>query len=200
MALAIRYRDDISRRTTLGNRVRRSRPLCLLFALTVIVSTSAWVGARRSESTVHLRVVEMSALTRLRDIPSHNRIYRASLVLPSTDQPNDSALAATVLVRTSGGMPVANASLTMDAWMPDSEQIAETRPRTIRYLGEGKYRVEGLRLTRSGWWNIALHIAGAAGTDSLAFNVEATSWTWRLPTTKWPVRPPHPCPLCRVAQ
>ena len=34
----------------------------------------------------------------------------------------------------------------------------------------GRYRVEGHRLDRHGWWNVRLAVAASAVTDSLAFN------------------------------
>ena len=54
--------------------------------------------------------------------------------------------------------------------MPD-DPAGVTHPRVTGYLGQGRYRVEGLRFDRRGWWNVKLQIASGSGTDSLAFNV-----------------------------
>jgi hypothetical protein len=45
-----------------------------------------------------------------------------------------------------------------------------SQPRVVAE-GNGVYRVEGLLLDRSGWWNIKLNVTRAGITDSLAFNL-----------------------------
>jgi hypothetical protein len=54
--------------------------------------------------------------------------------------------------------------------MPDADGITRY-PRVTQALGRGRYRVEGLRIDRAGWWNIKLQISAAGTTDSLAFNL-----------------------------
>jgi hypothetical protein len=55
--------------------------------------------------------------------------------------------------------------------MPDDAGGVFTHARVTGYLGQGRYRVDGLRFDRRGWWNVKLEIASSSGTDSLAFNV-----------------------------
>src|SRR5215217_1972992 len=103
------------------------------------------------------------AFSRLTNIPSHNGVYRASMIA-SANGP------WTIEVQTATGMPVPSASLALDGWMPDEERGIAMRPR-VTELAHGRYRVDGLRLDRHGWWNVKLAISAAAGTDSLAFNL-----------------------------
>jgi hypothetical protein len=39
------------------------------------------------------------------------------------------------------------------------------------YRGDGRYRVEGLRVDRRRWWNVRLNVVAPGGADSLAFNL-----------------------------
>jgi hypothetical protein len=76
-----------------------------------------------------------------------------------------------VQVLTAAGAPVERAHLAIESWMPDDERAGVTSARVTRELGDGRYRVEGLRLGRRGWWNVRLTIAAPAAADSLAFNL-----------------------------
>ena len=111
------------------------------------------------------------AFARVSAIPSHNGVYQASLVAPSSPIAGSGPDGWTVEVRTAAGTPVENAALALESWMPDDARVNATRPRATRYLGDGRYRVDGLRLDQHGWWNVRLEIAASVGTDSLAFNL-----------------------------
>jgi hypothetical protein len=111
------------------------------------------------------------AFSRLSEIPSHNGVYRASLV-PSSDLPGRSRLTTwTVKVETAAGMPVEDATLALESWMPEDDRVPARHPRVTGYVGDGRYQVAGLRFDRRGWWNVRLQIARPGVTDSLAFNL-----------------------------
>ncbi|TIW70579.1 MAG: auxin-binding protein, partial [Mesorhizobium sp.] len=46
-----------------------------------------------------------------------------------------------------------------------------TSPQATDYLGEGRYRIDGVKFTMSGWWQLHFGISAAAGSDSVVFNV-----------------------------
>ena len=112
-----------------------------------------------------------AAFSRLSAIPSHNGFYRASLVEPSEPARPFGSRVWTVEVQTATGSPVEGATLALESWMPDETQVLATHPRVTGYLGAGRYRIDGLRFDRHGWWNVRLQVAAAGGTDSLAFNL-----------------------------
>ena len=112
-----------------------------------------------------------TAWSRLSDIPSHNATYQASLIASRERGDPLEPMAWTVAVRTASGVPVEGAVLRLEGRMPDDAGGVLTHPRVTGYLGQGRYRVEGLRFDRRGWWNVRLEIASSSGTDSLAFNV-----------------------------
>ena len=43
--------------------------------------------------------------------------------------------------------------------------------RAIRFIGHGRYMIDGLRFSRTAWWNVGLTIELASGADSLAFKL-----------------------------
>lgn len=109
---------------------------------------------------------------RLSNIPSHNGLYRASLIPQAADAYDATGSRSWVLdVERANGIPVEDATLTLETWMPDDDRTPATRPRVTGYLGDGRYRVEGVRIDGPGWWNVRLAISASTGTDSLAFNV-----------------------------
>ena len=70
------------------------------------------------------------------------------------------------------GQPVDDAVVTIDGGMPDHGHGLPTSPAVSGHLGAGKYRVEGVKFTMSGWWQLRFAISAAAGSDSAVFNVK----------------------------
>ncbi|HEX6644969.1 MAG TPA: FixH family protein [Gemmatimonadales bacterium] len=102
------------------------------------------------------------------DVPSHEGRYVASLV-PAATSAWDGSAGWTISLRDAEGDPVDGAALALEAWQPDGGDGASRRA-SAEPIGAGTYQVDALALGASGWWNVKLAIAGAAG-DSLAFNV-----------------------------
>src|SRR4051812_23075382 len=113
--------------------------------LVLLLTASKWPRPRATR-IAGSNVLERAVLTQLTDVPSHNRLYRASLVLA-----NDSMW--TLQLRSATGAPIANAAVTMDAWMPDAEQHAHAVPTISEGQGDGTYRVGQLAFDQPGWWN-----------------------------------------------
>jgi hypothetical protein len=122
-------------------------------------------------AAAHLTRATTTGSSRLSAIPSHNGVYQASLVAPFDPTDRYGSHIWTVEIRTAAGAPVDDAVLALESWTPDDDRVPATRPRVTAHLGDGRYRVEGLRFERRGWWNVRLQIAAAGGTDSLAFNL-----------------------------
>jgi hypothetical protein len=77
----------------------------------------------------------------------------------------------TIHVETADGEPVENASITVDGGMPDHGHGLPTVPQVTDYLGDGNYRVEGLRFQMQGWWIVTFHIDADGITDSVTFDL-----------------------------
>ncbi len=140
-------------------------------AMGVAVAVAVPITSGGGRAPSHSARATAAAFSRLADIPSHNGVYRASLVASSNAADRFDSPVWTVKVETAAGAPVEDVALALESWMPDDDAVPATHPRVTRYLGDGRYRVEGLRLDRRGWWNVRLQIARPNNTDSLAFNL-----------------------------
>jgi hypothetical protein len=75
-------------------------------------------------------------------------------------------------IRVSGpkGEPVEQAAIAVSGGMPQHGHGLPTAPRVTRVLGPGRYLLEGMKFSMSGWWEIELDIRAAAGSDRVKFN------------------------------
>jgi hypothetical protein len=77
----------------------------------------------------------------------------------------------TIHVETADGEPVENAQITVDGGMPEHGHGLPTVPQVTDYLGDGDYRVEGVRFQMQGWWIVTFHIDADGVTDTVTFNL-----------------------------
>jgi hypothetical protein len=77
----------------------------------------------------------------------------------------------TLTVETADGQPVENATITVGGGMPQHGHGLPTNPQVTDYLGDGKYRVEGLRFQMGGWWEVAFDITANGQNDAVTFNL-----------------------------
>jgi hypothetical protein len=54
--------------------------------------------------------------------------------------------------------------------MPQHGHGLPTEPRVTRGLGDGKFEVEGLEFSMTGWWVVNVHVETAFGQDEATFN------------------------------
>jgi len=141
----------------------------LVLGVVLVATSAAWLTNRRPEASSIARSIRMGTLVaQLDDVPSHNRRYRATLEpeLTETGQLADWH----VLITRADGRVSTRPTLAMRSWMPETPSIVGDRPSAF-YLGDGTFRVEGLRFRRPGWWNVSVTISDAGVIDSLAFNL-----------------------------
>ena len=74
-------------------------------------------------------------------------------------------------LKSAAGAPVDDARITIDGGMPQHGHGLPTSPAVSANLGGGKYRVDGVKFTMSGWWELRFAITAAAGGDNVVFNV-----------------------------
>lgn len=68
------------------------------------------------------------------------------------------------------GEPVSGARITVGGGMPQHGHGYPTQPRVTRELGDGRYLIEGMKFSMSGWWKLTLDMDSAAGVDKVTFN------------------------------
>lgn len=77
-----------------------------------------------------------------------------------------------VTITTPDGTPVTDASLSIDGGMPAHAHGLPTEPQLAENLGEGQYRVEGMRFNMGGHWEIRIGISADPGLDEAVFNLD----------------------------
>lgn len=93
-------------------------------------------------------------------------------IAPEAEPLQQGPLHAWVLTLTTpDGKAVEGATIGMDGGMPQHGHGLPTSPAVSAYLGEGRYRVDGVRFNMAGWWELKFAIDAAAGKDNVVFNV-----------------------------
>jgi hypothetical protein len=69
-------------------------------------------------------------------------------------------------VRTSSGAPVTTAEISVLGGMPLHDHGMPTRPRVTEYLGEGRYRLEGMRFHMNGRWEVSVTVKADSKVDT----------------------------------
>jgi hypothetical protein len=77
----------------------------------------------------------------------------------------------TIKIETSDGKPVTGAHIDVDGDMPEHGHGLPTHPEVTAELGRGDYRVEGMKFSMPGWWNIKFYIKTPAKSEAVSFNL-----------------------------
>ncbi len=111
-----------------------------------------------------------AAAARLR--ASEGGLYRATIHPQGDSIPQGKLHRWTLHLETASGAPVDSVAVTVDGGMPQHGHGLPTKPRVTRDLGNGDHVVDGMKFNMGGWWVVKFHVAGAAGRDSLVFNIK----------------------------
>ncbi|MBZ9987248.1 FixH family protein [Mesorhizobium sp. BH1-1-5] len=74
-------------------------------------------------------------------------------------------------LKTAAGAPVEGAAITVSGGMPQHDHGLPTSPQATDYLGDGRYRIDGIKFTMSGWWQLRFAISAGAGSGVVVFNI-----------------------------
>ena len=100
-----------------------------------------------------------------------NGLYVAAIT-PEVPEIKQGELHSWILtVKTPDGKPVDDAKIAIDGGMPDHNHGLPTSPQMTGNLGEGRYRIEGVKFSMSGWWELRFDISAAPGPDTVTFNL-----------------------------
>jgi len=70
-------------------------------------------------------------------------------------------------VRTVGGDPVTTADISVLGGMPLHDHGMPTRPRVTENLGDGRYRLEGMRFHMNGRWEVSVTVNSDGTVDTI---------------------------------
>jgi hypothetical protein len=76
-----------------------------------------------------------------------------------------------VQVTSPSGEPVLHAHIDVDGGMPQHGHGLPTQPAITQELGGGRYLMEGMKFSMTGWWEIKLKLDSTErGADAVTFN------------------------------
>ena len=143
--------------------------------------TFVWIAAILGGLAIVYAISMGTMMSRMGDTPSDvdysstqasdNGLYRASYSTSTATVPINQMHEWTLHVESADGTPVENATITVDGDMPQHGHGLPTSPRVTEYLGNGDYRVEGLKFQMGGWWLMDFTITSNGQTDAVHFNM-----------------------------
>ncbi len=76
-----------------------------------------------------------------------------------------------VEIATPDGAAVEGSEILVDGGMPQHGHGLPTNPLMTESLGEGRYKIEGVRFNMRGWWEFKLAIVAGETSDNITFNL-----------------------------
>ncbi|MGB3501502.1 MAG: FixH family protein [Mesorhizobium sp.] len=142
---------------------RQTRIISIVAALAVIAIAAYFIMLHMMTPPADLDLSRERATT--------NGIYRVT-VAPEKEPFDRAVLHSWIAtVTTPDGAPVEGAEIKIDGGMPQHGHGLPTAPEVTADLGQGRYRIEGVRFNMGGWWEFKLAITAVPGSDDVTFNL-----------------------------
>jgi len=139
-----------------------------LYALAVVVLGLVAFGAHLAMPMV---APVQAALDQSRSRATANGLYVAAIEPEAPEIKQGELHTWIVTVKTADGKPVNDAQIKIDGGMPEHNHGLPTSPEMTENLGDGRYRVEGMKFSMPGWWELRFDITAPAGSDTVTFNL-----------------------------
>jgi len=155
--------------------VRKSGPRFLLLVL-LAMAVAACGDADASATTMDGLEMGLNAevpddLDTATTKPTANGAFVATIDTAMDPLPLNEIHEWVLHVETPDGVPVDNAAVTIAGGMPQHNHGFPTEPAVTESLGNGDYRVEGVRFSMAGWWTMEFAVSADGVSDSVVFNV-----------------------------
>ena len=136
------------------------------------LTEGSWVCRGGPPRACRLWIVYLTApaCTAARYGTSQTTLKRAfvATIMPEGGEPSVGPLGSwTLELRHPNGKPVRGAKITVDGGMPEHNHGLPTAPTVSADLGDGRYRVEGVKFSMPGRWVLKFKITAAEGTTRL---------------------------------
>jgi hypothetical protein len=102
--------------------------------------------------------------------PTEHQAYVVAMRPLEPNVPVNRLHAWEIRVTSAAGVPVTHAHIGFDGGMPQHGHGFPTSPRVTEELGDGRYRLDGVKFSMTGWWEMKLAIKAEAGADKVTFN------------------------------
>jgi hypothetical protein len=103
---------------------------------------------------------------------SENGLFKVNYTSDTGTIPLNDLHTWTLHVETADGQPVDDATITVDGGMPDHDHGLPTKPAVTENLGNGDYRVEGMKFQMAGTWNVSFAIDAGDHMDEVVFHFQ----------------------------
>lgn len=140
------------------------KKLVLGAAVLVLLAVAAFYGMR-------MMAPPPAELDLAREKGSAGGLYTVAIAPEAEPVPQGALHNWIVTVKLADGTPVEDAEIAVDGGMPQHGHGLPTSPQATPHLGEGRYRIEGVRFNMGGWWVLKLAISSPAGDDAVEFNI-----------------------------
>jgi hypothetical protein len=140
-----------------------------------------WIGAVLGGLILIFAIFMGVMMARMNDVPadldtsttrsSENGWFHVSYTSSSGTVPVNQLHQWTLHVETADGLPVEDATITVDGGMPQMGHGLLTDPRDPQYLRNGDYLMEGVKFEMGGWWVIDFVITSQGQNDTVQFNM-----------------------------
>lgn len=108
-----------------------------------------------------------------RAAPAGSGAIYAVMLEPEQAMPAIGEMANWVLtLRRRDGTPAEGASISIDGGMPAHRHGLPTQPQVTADLGGGRYRVEGLKFSMGGRWELRFDVSAPAGRETLTVTLD----------------------------
>jgi hypothetical protein len=148
-----------------GGKIRRfpmwSRIIGAILVVALAVFAAVMIGMSYVPNNLD------TASTRM----SEHGSYQVSYVPELSPIPINQIQTWTLQVTDADGQPVEDAEITVEGGMPQHGHGLPTAPLVTEYLGNGQYRVEGMKFHMTGWWTVTFKLVRSGTTDSVTFNL-----------------------------
>lgn len=121
----------------------------------------------RARATIILLLLVLAAGAGADAWISKREIFQVSFVSSIAPIPTNTIHSWVLTVSNSDGDAVLDAEITVEGGMPEHDHGLPTRPRVTVELGDGSYRLEGLRFHMAGNWEVSVTISADGKTDTV---------------------------------
>ncbi len=104
-------------------------------------------------------------------IPTEEGLFLVSWESSVTPVPLQKIHEWTLTVTDPEGTPVEEANILIDGDMPEHMHGLPTQPEVTDALGNGRYRVEGMKFSMPGFWNITVFVQAGGHYDQATFEL-----------------------------
>ena len=140
-----------------------------------------WIGSILGGLVLAFAIFTSLMMARMGDVPSDldysttqssdNGLYNVSYIPSTGTVPVNQIHEWTLHVETTAGQIVEGAIISVDGDMPQHGHGLPTRPQVTEYLGNGDYRIEGMKFQMGGWWVMDFTITADGQIDEVHFNM-----------------------------